>query len=205
MDSGLRKAVFFGKTEKFYNSIGFKFRKSDTSFFKKDSQGNEFVISYEVWPSFMQIEPSYEILIKDVEDVKRKAWGKSYKKFCSIGRQRAYLLENPSDSTSWTDTIANVEVAINREKKEFYEIAEKYFSKYVDLSVLNEKLNSNLGENLDITYNEINGSFLGVIVAFLVKNNNLIEIINYYEAVINRINPNYNSDFNLLKKYIVNS
>ncbi len=203
-DTG-RKSYFFEALNDFYKSKGFVYKKSRNSFvLKESSTKNEFIISYEIWPYFAQVEASYEILLQDVEKIKKGAWGKEYRKFVSVGIQKSYLASDYSLGISLTDTHKNVKKAITNEIDFWKTKVKVYFSMYSNISFLDEILNNDIGKNLYVAYNPVHTSFLAIIVAYLNQRPFLEEVIAFYSNVVDLHNPAFQNDFKVLANYILN-
>lgn len=197
-----RKELFFTLMNKELRGEGFVFKKSKNSFVKKENE-NEFIYKFEGWPYFAQVLPHYEIIIKVVEDVKKKAWGKLYKKYLSLGSTKAYLVKDSSDGTSWTDTEEAVRNTVKDEITFYHSFAKGYFKDYSNLSFLDKRLNDKPDGWNVIAYNHAWNSFLAVIVAKLNNNPRLLELIEFYKPVVQKYTPNYLEEYELLEKYLL--
>ncbi|MCU0335129.1 MAG: hypothetical protein MUF62_08770, partial [Chitinophagaceae bacterium] len=67
-----RKALFFELLVYKLSGEGFRYVKSKKRLVKV-TDGNEFIIGYNIWPYFSQVEADYCMLLKEVEDVKKSA------------------------------------------------------------------------------------------------------------------------------------
>lgn len=197
-----RKKIFFELMEKELVKEGFIYKAGINGFIKKEQQ-NEYIYKFEAWPYFAQILPHYEIFIHSVEDIKKKAWGKLYKKSWSIGNVKTYFISNPSDSTSWTDTVDHVHIAVKNEIDFYYSFVKEYYMKYSDIKFLNNELNLEPSESKRIAYNHIHTSFLAIIVAKLSNNPNLHDLISFYRPIIRKHNTSYMVEYELLEKYLL--
>ncbi len=197
-----RKQLFFALLGDELDKRGFSYKKSINGFSKKEG-GNEFLYIIEEAPFFLQIEPDFRILLNSVEKFKRKAWGKLYEKFASVGNTKRSLLPRQSveECHSLTDTHGAVITAVKKEI-EFYELfVKKYFIQYSDIDFLDGLLNSKPDRFNVTTYNPIHTAFLAIIVAKLTFNPNFDNLIPFYREVVNSFNKNFNEEFELLVKY----
>lgn len=197
-----RKQLFFTLLGEELDKRGYTYKKSINGFFKK-ADGNEFLYIIEEAPFFLQIEPDFRILLKSVENVKKKAWGKLYEKFASVGSAKRGLIPRHSveECRSLTDTRGAVLSAVKKEI-EFYEFfVDKYFIQYSDVVFLDGLLNSKPDRLNVTTYNPIHTAFLAIIVAKLTFNPNFDNLIPFYREVVNSFNKNFNEEFELLVKY----
>ncbi|HEV8270608.1 MAG TPA: hypothetical protein VGQ04_04840 [Chitinophagaceae bacterium] len=198
-----RKTLFFDLLQKELNQEGFVYKKAKNQFVKKDEMGNEFIYEFNIWPQFKMIEAGFRILIKQVEDVKKKAWGKLYSKFESLGKEKPYLTKEPSEGHSWTNTEENVRLAVKKEIDFYHSSLKGYFSKHLDLKYLDKVLNTIPGEELYISHNAIFSCFLAIIVAKLVNNPDLDSLFPIYRAVVEKFNGNYLNEYDLLQKHLL--
>lgn len=177
---------------------GFEYKKSINGFSKKEN-GNEYLYEFEIWPQFMQIDPNYRILIKEVEQVKKKAWGKFYRKFESVGDYKYNLLPKEETSTHWTDTEEAVRIAVQKEIDYYYSDLKEYFRIHSDINFLDRHLNDEPNKFRIVAHNSIHTSFLAVIVAKLSDNDQLPKLISFYK---NLISPEFMEEYKLLSEYI---
>ena len=194
--------------ELFFNLLGEelskeKFYRKGNKFLKKEG-ANEYIYNIDGSTGFLSFEPDFAILIESVEDIKKKAWGKSYRKFVSVGRTKRYLLpkEQSDQCWSWTDTEAAVFKAVSKEMEFYHSFLKQYYEQYSNINFLDELLNSEPHEHRVIAYNNIQTSFLAVIVAYLTENSKLPELIPFYKAVVQKFNKEYLPEFEMLEKHL---
>lgn len=197
-----RKALFFDLLSAELVKEGFVYKKSKNQFTRKDESGNEFIYGFNIWPQFNMIEASFRILIKEVEDIKRKAWGISYDKFESLGKEKSYLTNVPSEGHSSTNTEENVKEAVRKEIEFYYSHIKNYFKKHLDLKYLDKILNTRPGEELYIAHNPIFSSFLALIVAKLTHNPDLNNLFPVYRKIVEKFNAVFLDDYDLLQKVL---
>jgi len=181
------------------------YHQKGNKFIKKDN-GNEFIYNIDGSSAFLSFEPDFAILIQSVENIKKKAWGKSYKKFVSAGRTKRYLLpkEKSDQCWSWTDTQEAVYKAVKKEMEFYYSFVNNYFQTYSNIEFLDNYLNAEPDEKRIAAYNQIHTAFLAIIVAYLCKNPRLPELVPFYKAVVQKFNVNYIPEFEMLEEYIRN-
>lgn len=66
--------------DKELSTEGFVFKRTINGFVKKDGD-NEYVYKFEPWPFFGQVLPHYEIIVKAVEDIKKRLGGNCIRNF----------------------------------------------------------------------------------------------------------------------------
>jgi len=198
-----RKDLFFMLLGQELASEGFQYNKAKSRFIKKCTN-NEYIYSFDSSTGFMSFEPHFNILIGEVEDVKKKAWNKLYKKFVSVGNSKRYLLpkEERENCWSWTDTEEAVKKAVIKEADFYYSFTKEYYSTYSGIPFLDAHLNSSPNETRLIAYNQIHTSFLAIIVAYLTNNPNIADLIPFYKAIVKKVNSVYITEFELLEHYI---
>lgn len=196
-----RKSLFFELINEGLEKEGFKYVKSKNRFVKID-KGNEFVFAFDIWDHFYMVQTKLNVLVDEIEKLKRNAWGKRYDKFVTLGRVKSYLIEKPSDGVVLTDTEENVRKAAKGEIEFYHSFAKLYYSKALDYNYLDRKLNSNPGEELYIAHNPIHTSFLAIIVAKLTGNEKLSELFEFYKGIILKFNKAYIEEYELLVEYL---
>lgn len=179
-----RKELFYSLLDDFFSKEGFKYLKSRNAFVKKDKNENQYAIRYTGWPMFLQVETKLDITIKEVDDIKKKAWGKKYFKFVSVGTSKAYLVPD-FEGTLWTETERNVRKAVKKEIKFYKKIGAEYFRNFSNITFLDEYLNAEPGKHLHTAYNPTATITLALIVAKLNNNPNLKKLCDVYREVSN--------------------
>lgn len=198
-----RKEPFFKILNNRLSKDGFEYKPNRNCFVKKEN-GNEFTYRFEAWPAFMQILPHYEIVIKSVEDIKKKAWGKGYKKYWSVGQTKFYVTGKPLPSaTMWTDTEQAIVKSANEELAFYDSFVKTYFQNYADVAYLDKELNTNPDENRIVAFNNIHTSFLAIIVAGLTNNPQLPGLIDFYRPIVQKRNAAFLEDYELLAAYLL--
>lgn len=200
-----RKELFFELLSTELFKEGFEFKRAKSQFIKKDEYGNELYYDFNIWPQFMKIEAGFRIFIYEVEAIKKKAWGKSYRKFESLGKEKSYLAPNPSEGHSWTDTEANVRLAVKKEIEFYHSVVKDYFKKHVDLEYLDSILNTIPGSELYVAHNAIYSSFLAIVVAKLVGHSNLNDLFPVYRKIVEKFNFAFLEEYDLLQNYLIQS
>lgn len=197
-----RKELFFRLLEEELSKEKFKYFKSKNAFIKKEN-GNEFIFEYDLWDDFYMVESKLNVLIGEIENIKKMAWGKIYNKFMSLGRVKSYLIDDPTKGQVLTDTKNNVIKAVKVEITFFHSFAKKYFIEALDYSLLDKKLNLKPGDELYLSHNPIQTSFLAIIVAKLVGNENLISLCEFYRGIILKFDDAFVDDYDLLADYLI--
>ncbi len=193
-----RKELFFKLLNDEFSKYGFKYIKSKNRFTKKEN-GNEFIIEYETWSYFFSIQTHLEILIGEIEKIKKNAWGKSYNKFVTVGNSKTGLKKGLIEKT---DTEEKVIKVVKNEIVFYHSFAKNYFKQHIDYMYLDEILNTNPGKAYNLAYNPIHTSFLAIIIAKLVKNKKIDELIIYYRKDILRVNNKFIDKYDLLVEYL---
>lgn len=196
-----RKELFFHLLENEFSKHGFKYFKSKNKFLKKNND-DEYIIDYEVWPNFIQVEANFKIVIKKIEDIKKKAWNDEYVKFISVGRQKSYLIDDPDSATSWTDTEKNIKKSVSDEVNFYVSHGRQYFEEKSDLVKLNQLLNANPGEELYLAYNPFQTIYLAIIVAKLNDHPKLSELYGIYRNIIENLNSSFLNRYDKLVSYL---
>ena len=205
MDTQSRKEFFFKLVENELSKNGFKYLKAKNQFVKKEGD-NVFIFAFDTWDWFYRVELNLKIIIGEIETIKKKAWGKQYDKFVTIGRTKSYLLPKPGDGSSLTDTEENVKNAAKTEIDFFYSFAKNYFVQHLDYKYLDSLLNTNPNEELlYIAYNPIHSSFLAIIVSALTKNPDLEKLCDFYRQIVQKHNDAYIEEYDLLVQYLKNN
>nr|WP_299384839.1 hypothetical protein [Allomuricauda sp.] len=197
-----RKELFYNLLNNFFSKEGFRLVKSKNAFIKKDNKGNEYVFRYTAWPMFIQVETKLDIQIKEVDEVKKKAWGKNYFKAVSVGTSKAYLVDN-HEGTLWTETEKDVRIAVQKEIEFYAKIGKKYFEDYSSIAFLDNYLNSVPKKNLDIAYNVKYAIVLALIVAKLNDNPNLVELCDIYREI--SVKYDFHKYYDPLVEYITSN
>jgi hypothetical protein len=197
-----RKEIFYAHLTPFLEKESFKLKRND---FVKEVNKDVLKITFDIWPDFSQIEPSYRILINDVEQVKKKALGKRYYRHISAGHNR-YVVSGRKHEESDLDTETE-KLALESAEREiiFYMSTVKdYFRDYSDVVFLDDILNTVPGSKLDAAFNEVDTSFLAIIVAYLCRRKTLKELIPVYREKVELGNKYHNRlpDFDLLAEYV---
>lgn len=195
------KELFFQTLQDRFAGEGFVYLKSNDRLVKKES-GNEYIINFNIWPLFLQVEVHYKILIKSVEDIKKKAWGKQYSKFESVGIPKRRIVSNPSEGIFWTEKREDILKAASSEFSFYNSVSKIWFEDNTNIFYLNKKLNEKPGSELFLAHNEIHTSFLAIIVAQLTENSNYNSLTAFYRTIIERVNPHFLEDYDLLHAYL---
>ena len=200
-----RKELFFELINKELEKEGFRYVKTKNAFIKKEG-GNQYIFSFEIWYDFHSVEPKLAVLVDEIEKIKKKAWGKLYQKYVTIGRGKSYLIENSDDGISSTQTQDEVRAAASKEIAFYFSFAKDYYNRATDYKYLNETLNNNPGEELYLAHNPIHTSFLAIIVAKLVstEESRMLELFETYRKVILKFNDVYIKKYDLLVTYLSN-
>lgn len=139
--------IVLKEIEHVYLNDGFRFVKSKKTFKKTDGK-NELSVRYQFY-SGVSIECTYGMSLAMVENVKKNAWGKLYKKDLSIVNERYNLPGNIDTESSFLllDEYKNevseerVLEAIKYEKKMYLEYGKYFFEKYQDLNEIDKFYN----------------------------------------------------------------
>ncbi|WP_421921237.1 hypothetical protein [Marinifilum sp.] len=196
-----RKELFFHLLEKELKEYGFKYLKSKNKFVKRSNSG-DYIIDFNIWPSFIQVEANLKIVIKQIEDIKKKAWGKEYIKNISVGRQKSYLIENPEEAISWTDNESNIRYSVKKEIEFYINYGKQYFEERSNISKLNQILNINPGNELYVAYNPYQTIYLAIIVAKLDNHPKLLELYNIYREIIGKRKPSFLGKYDKLVNHL---
>ena len=196
-----RKELFFTLLDEEFSKEGFKYLKSKNAFVKKE-KGNEFVFAFDLWDQFYMVESKLNVLVGEIESIKKKAWGKLYDKFVSLGRVKSYLIDKPSEGQVLTDTEDNVRKAVKGEIEFYQTFAKSYYYRALDYKYLDEKLNLNSGEELYLAHNPIHTSFLAIIVAKLTGNEKSSELFDFYRSIVLKFNEVFIEEYDLLVDYL---
>ncbi|MFY0602200.1 MAG: hypothetical protein JXR03_21165 [Cyclobacteriaceae bacterium] len=192
-----RKDFFFKELEERFEELGFKYLKSKNHLVRK-SDGNEFIIGFNIWPMFAQVEVHYRMILKDVESFKKSAWGKLYDKYESVGVNKNRLTSDPSKGMYWTDTESNILKAAESELHFYERVTEEWFQSHTNIAYLDNKLNTEPASELYLAHNEIHTSFLAIIVAKLNQNPELDKLKTIYRSVVEKRNSNFLIEYDLL-------
>lgn len=197
-----RKEIFYTLLYDFLKDEEFELNKNSVV---KIENGDQFVISFTIWPDFGQVEPGYEIFLHQVEKVKKAAWGKSYKRFPSVGNVRYIVSGRDLNSCELVTATAESALSSAIAEIDFYKkYVKPYFQSNSDIVYLDKVLNAIPGSNLDICFNAVQSSFLALIVGFLCKRKNMQELFEVYKPIVERSNKAYLMEFDLLAKFISN-
>jgi hypothetical protein len=195
-----RKEIFLLHLYDFLKSDGFELKRN--RFVKKNDE-DTFVIEYTALGSISQIEPNYIILINEVEQIKKKALGKNYSKYFTLGNAH-YIINNMEGYC--TLDLNNDMLALDAAELEiiFYKnVLRKYFEEYSNVEYLDKLLNSYPAQKLNTAFNTVDTSFLAIIVAYLVKRANLNELIEIYRNIVGKGHPNRLIDYDLISGYLL--
>jgi len=196
-----RKEIFFDLLNAELGKEGFAYIAPKNSFVKKVATG-EYEYRFEAWPAFSQVLPKYEIMINAVEEIKKKAWGKSYKKSWSLGHDKKKA-DGLVSAISPTYTVEDVQVAAKEEISFYHSFVKGYFKAYSDIEFLEKKLNSTPDGWKVIAYNHAHNSFLAIIVAKLTNNPKLPELIEFYRPVVKKYTESFTGKYELLAQYLL--
>jgi len=196
-----RKDFFFKIIGEELTNDGFKFIKSKNGFIKKENN-NEFLFYFTLWSPFFAEEAHIDIIIGEIEQIKKKAWGALYKKYITIGTHKSLLKEYLGEGIVKTDTDEKLNSAAQGEIHFYYSYAKEYFKKHLDYNYLDQLLNNRPGEELFLAYNPIHTTFLAIIVAKLNGNIQFEELLSFYREIIIKHNFNYLEEYDLLSNYL---
>lgn len=200
----MSKEIFIGNLAEKLTPVGYKYVNSKNRFIRKDS-GNEYIYSFEFFTSdSIRYEPSFRIKLKEIQDIKKAAWGNLYDSNYdySVGTDKASY-ENTGGSGY---RIGTEKEAIERAEKEYLYITtvvSEYFTKYSDIGFLNNMINSEPGEELLVNGGHIPTCFTAVIVAYLVNNPNLEELIVFYKEIVKKHNELFIEEYDLLRDFLL--
>jgi hypothetical protein len=199
-----RKELFFQLMSEGLSGEGFRYVKARNRFVRKDEKGNEFTVAFDTWEYFYMVETKLSVLITEIENIKRKAWGKSYDKFVTVGRVKSYLIDNPAEGQSLTDTEDNVRKAARSELDFYNSIGKEYFNRALDYQYLNRTLNRTPGSELYLAHNPIHTSFLAIIVSRLAgeSDGRQAELFSFYRGIIQKHNPEFLEQYDLLVNHL---
>lgn len=198
-----RRELFFNLLGSELVKDGFEYKKSLNGFSKKENN-NEYRYRFEIWPSFIQVEPKYYILIKEVEDIKKKFLGKEYQRWYSLGCMKGdFINKKNTETTHWTDAEATIRIAVQKEIDFYYSDLKPYFNKYSDIKFLDEHLNVEPYEHRVIAYNHADTYILAIIVAKLNNNPKLRQLLHFYKPLYMKHNLGEVKEYELLEKYII--
>lgn len=206
-----RKELFFSFLEEEWKEEGFEYKKYKNQFVKKFNK-DKYIIEFEIWPDFYQVEPNYEIHLAEVEAIKKKAWGKKYERDdWTIRTNRLYLtrylgLDKEIVDTLETDTEENVDIAAASEMCFYVDVLDThFFTKYSNIKSLDEYLNQEPQyKRYHINLSKVNNAYLAIIVAYINKNPQLEEIINTYRNFLKadkNMHESYIDKYELLTNY----
>jgi hypothetical protein len=202
-----RKELFFSLLNEALVKEGFEYKKSIKGFSKTENN-IEYKYTFEIWPHFMKIDPSFDILIKQIEDIKKKAWGKLYFKVATVGEYkrdmyRSKFIPIDFESISWTDTEEAVRKAVKKEIEFYYAYLKDFYMKFSDISNIDKFLNSEPYEHRVLCYVQENTYCLAIIVAKLNNNPNLKNLIEFYKPLYFKQNQGNLTKFELLESYLL--
>lgn len=187
-----RKELFFSLLNNEFSKDGFKYVKSKKKFVKRE-KGNDFTIEYETWLYFFAIKTHYHIFLREIEKIKKNAWGKLYHKIETIGDTKQYIQK--------TDTEEKVIEVTKKEILFYHSFLKEYFNKYSNYKYLDEMLNKIPGKELQIAYNPIFTIFLAIIVAELTDNPKIEELFAFYRDLI--VNVKKNKLMGIKQEYLI--
>jgi hypothetical protein len=200
-----RRELFIHLMGKHLNNEGFNFVKRKRAFIKKEN-GNEFMYQYESDTLFLMVQIDFRILLKSVEHIKKEALGKLYDKFESVGINKMDMFPKDKfrDGLHDTETEEQVYIATEKEIIFYNSVVKEYFHKHSDISYIDKYLNENPNESKILThYNQAHTCFLAIIVAYLVGNLKINELIEFYRKLVIKSNDQYLKKFDLIKEYIL--
>lgn len=198
-----RRDLFFELLGEELSKEGFEYKKSLNGFSKKEN-GNTYVYTFEIWPMFFQIDPKFRILIKEVQEVKKKVFGKGYNNLFSVGNHKHQMIPKEESSTSWTETEADVRKAVKREIDFYYSNIKEYYKKFSDVKFLDEYLNTKPYEYRCVAFNFEDTYKVAIIVAMLNNNPKLKELIDFYKPFYKTYNQGNTQDYDQLAEYVLN-
>jgi len=196
-----RKKLFFDLLDSELGKEGFAYIAPKNAFVKKVATG-EYKIRFEAWPAFSQVLPKYDITINEIEEIKKKAWGKSYKKSWTLGHDKKEA-DGLVSAISPTYTVENVQLAAKEEIAFYHSFVKAYFENYSDIGFLEKKLNTTPDGWKVIAYNHAYNSFLAIIAAKLTNSPKLPELIEFYRPVVKKYTESFMEKYELLAKYLL--
>lgn len=196
-----RKEYFIEELGKYLIKEGYEFKKSKKQFVKKTDVFTV-IYAFDFSEYFYMYETVIKIEINIIENIKKKAWGKLYKKFVSVGQVKTYIIKDGTGHLIVTDTEEKVINAIQEEKMFYENYVVKYIQNMTDIYYLDNLLNKEPGKELFIAFNPIHTSFLAIIVAKLVSNPNIDILFNEYRKLIIKHNEHFIEEYDLLVSYL---
>jgi len=171
-----RKEVFFEMLNEEFSKYGFKFVKSKKAFVKREN-GNKYAIEYETWPYFFAIKTHYYSVVKEIEEIKKKAWGDLYRKpyFGTFGTVRQEIKK--------TDTLEKTLKVANEEIEFFHKFLLRYFENSTNYAYLDKLLNTEPGSKLDFAYSPVQTFFVSIIVGKLANNPKIEDLYILYRRL----------------------
>lgn len=197
------KEFFLEELGKFLLIEGFEFRKSKKQFVKKTDTFT-IVYGFDFSEYFYMYETVIKIDIHEVEKIKKKAWGKLYRKLATVGQVKTYIISDGKAHLIVTDTQDKVIKALEEEKLFYKNYVNPYIERMTDLNFLDQLLNLEIGKELFVAFNPIHTSFLAIIVAKLVSNPNIEILFNEYRKLVEKHNAHFIEEYDLLVNYVSN-
>lgn len=197
-----RKELFFHLLQDELAKEGFKYLKSKNALVKKEDK-NEFIIGYDLWPQFYRVELNLKVILYDIEIIKKRALGKLYDRFATIGSTRSYLGDDsPKEGSILTESEQDTRDAVKSELDFYHQFVKGYFKKLLDYKYIDQKLNSEPGKELYLAYNPTDTSILAIIVAKLVGNEKIEELFVFYRTIVLKFHKKLVNEYDLVVNYL---
>ena len=200
----MSKEIFISNLAEKLTPAGYKYVNNKNRFIQKN-KGNEYIYSFEFFTSdTIRYEPSFRIKLKEIQDIKKAAWGDLYDADYdySVGTDKASY-ERAGGSGY---RIGTEKEAIERAEEEYIyvtTVVTEYFRKYSDIEFLNNLINSKPGEELLVNGGHISTCFTAVIVAYLVNNPSMEELIIFYKEIVKKHNELFIEEYDLLSNFLL--
>ncbi len=201
-----RKDLFFNYLTPFFKEKDFIYSKKNNGFIKKVN-GAQLLYVFQIWPQAIQVAASLEIIIQEVEAIKKNVLKNDYNNHMrTIGREKRYLMENISDGYSLTDNYEKCIESAQKEIEYFRTDGIAFFEKFSSLVEIDRFLNQIFSTKNMLAYNIRDNAYLAIIIAGLVKNNNVKEVIEFNKSVLKSDMYNHRniSNFDSIANYILN-
>lgn len=200
-DTKIRKEIFFNELNLFLKDEGFSYKKSKNSFVKNEEYGT-LEIGWDCAIYFHSVDLFANIYLKDVENLKKKAWGDLYRKYSTLGNNKYYLSgEKPFIETG---SLEEVKIAIDTEIRFYKSFLKSYFSKYSNLLVINQNLISEFEKGNIMNYNVIQTIFTGMVISALIDNRtDFINKMSFFRKKMDDIS--WKQEFEILESYLLNN
>lgn len=193
----MSKQVFIETLKEGLEPLGFKYQSSKSQFSKKE--GNR-EYTYKVNFSGGHCDIYINILLPEVEAIKKAAWGSDYERFASVGDN---LLNIARDrNLIYIDDEASAKERAQSEIEFFKSFVLGYYEKHSDTVYLDHLVNDEPGLHPFVCYNLIESGFLGLVVSYLHRRERLEELIRYYRKVVETHNTQFLDEFERLVAYV---